>query len=422
MMHVKGLAFAHYEPRGFQGIGLGYGTSSRGACHNVGGWTIRDELLTKTHDRFATKGKGALVKTLQDLVKIPSVTGEERNIAEKVSEELEKLGLTSRIDKYRNVYSEVGSGKSILLNAHLDTVPPGNGWTINPYSGKVTGNKVYGLGASDNKSGISAMLEIAKVVNQNNIEGKILLVFTSGEEGIKKSSMRIPKRIKADAGISLDNPINIEKKVVEIVIGCRSFLNFAVKVFGRSYHSSEPDKGINAIYRAVRFIEKFQKLKFPKMNKPVKERSIGSITKINTDGWPTQVPDLCELVVNYRAIPCESPSKIKSRIRDVACKALKNNFELNLMGFHRGYLLNKDEDIVSVAKSSIAELRFKHLIRIAKGWEDAATFHNLNGVPIIGLGPTTPGQAHVNDEYENIANLVYGSEAVLRTIMNYFKA
>ncbi len=66
MMHVKGLALAHYEPRGFHGIGLGYGTSSRGACHNVGGWTIRDELLMKTHDRFATKGKGLLVQTLQD--------------------------------------------------------------------------------------------------------------------------------------------------------------------------------------------------------------------------------------------------------------------------------------------------------------------------------------------------------------------
>lgn len=66
MMHVKGLAFAHYEPRAFYGMGLAYGTSSRGACHNVGGWTIRDELLTKTHDRFATNGKGRLVQTLQD--------------------------------------------------------------------------------------------------------------------------------------------------------------------------------------------------------------------------------------------------------------------------------------------------------------------------------------------------------------------
>ena len=66
MMHVKGMAFAHYEPRGFHGMGLGFGTSSRGACHNVGGWTIRDELMVKKYDRFATKGKGKLVQTLQD--------------------------------------------------------------------------------------------------------------------------------------------------------------------------------------------------------------------------------------------------------------------------------------------------------------------------------------------------------------------
>jgi aldehyde:ferredoxin oxidoreductase len=66
MMHVKGMAFAQYEPRGFHGMGLGFGTSSRGACHNVGGWTIRDELMTKKYDRFATKGKGKLVQTLQD--------------------------------------------------------------------------------------------------------------------------------------------------------------------------------------------------------------------------------------------------------------------------------------------------------------------------------------------------------------------
>ncbi|MBE3580074.1 MAG: aldehyde ferredoxin oxidoreductase family protein [Thermoanaerobacteraceae bacterium] len=66
MMHCKWMPFAAYEPRGFFGIGLSYGTSSRGACHNVGGWTIRDELLTGEYDRFAVKGKGLLVKRIQD--------------------------------------------------------------------------------------------------------------------------------------------------------------------------------------------------------------------------------------------------------------------------------------------------------------------------------------------------------------------
>jgi len=66
-MHMKGMEFPAYEPRAFYGMGLAYATSSRGACHNVGGWTIRDELIKKTWDRFAVKGKARLVKTLQDI-------------------------------------------------------------------------------------------------------------------------------------------------------------------------------------------------------------------------------------------------------------------------------------------------------------------------------------------------------------------
>lgn len=66
-MHVKGMELTGYEPRAFYGMGLAYATSSRGACHNVGGWTIRDELIKKKIDRFAIKGKGKLVKTIQDV-------------------------------------------------------------------------------------------------------------------------------------------------------------------------------------------------------------------------------------------------------------------------------------------------------------------------------------------------------------------
>ncbi len=74
-MHVKGLEMTGYEPRAFYGMGLAFATSSRGACHNVGGWTIRDELLEKTSDRFAIKGKGRLVKTIQDLRSYIDSTG-----------------------------------------------------------------------------------------------------------------------------------------------------------------------------------------------------------------------------------------------------------------------------------------------------------------------------------------------------------
>jgi len=66
IMHVKGMPFAAYDPRGFYGNALTKGTSSRGACHNVGGWSIRAELLSGDHDRFALKGKGPLIMSIQD--------------------------------------------------------------------------------------------------------------------------------------------------------------------------------------------------------------------------------------------------------------------------------------------------------------------------------------------------------------------
>ncbi len=66
ILDVKGMPFAAYDPRGFTGNGLTNGTSNRGACHNVGGWTIRAELQSGKYDRYALEGKGALVKSAQD--------------------------------------------------------------------------------------------------------------------------------------------------------------------------------------------------------------------------------------------------------------------------------------------------------------------------------------------------------------------
>jgi aldehyde:ferredoxin oxidoreductase len=66
ILHSKGMTFAAYDPRGFHGMGLAYATSARGACHNVGGYTVSEELMGKKYDRFAVEGKGLLVKTLQD--------------------------------------------------------------------------------------------------------------------------------------------------------------------------------------------------------------------------------------------------------------------------------------------------------------------------------------------------------------------
>ncbi len=66
ILAVKGLTFAAYDPRGVSGKALTFGTSNRGACHNVGGWTIKEELLSGEYNRFSPEGKGELVTSIQN--------------------------------------------------------------------------------------------------------------------------------------------------------------------------------------------------------------------------------------------------------------------------------------------------------------------------------------------------------------------
>ena len=66
IMHARGMTFPAYDPRGFHGMGLSYATSARGACHNVGGYTVSNELLSTKYDRYAVQGKGQLVRAVQD--------------------------------------------------------------------------------------------------------------------------------------------------------------------------------------------------------------------------------------------------------------------------------------------------------------------------------------------------------------------
>ncbi len=364
-----------------------------------------------------------LVETLQELVKIPSLSGEEAQAAEYVSKRLDQLGLKPKVDKYYNVTAAMGSGRTLLLNAHLDTVPPGKGWTMDPHSGEVAGGRVYGVGASDNKSGVVAMLEVARILRHRDLKGRVLFLFTTREEGDKGKTREIlARRLKADAGINLDHYIYAKRRTTELIIGCRGIMNLSLEVYGKAFHSSEPYRGVNAIYRATLFIEALQKMNFPTMEKPLKEKATASVTQIKTDNWPTKIPDQCELTINYRALPTESLEKAEMNIQKLAQRTMKGRFRLRRLLSNSGYLINPEDRIVKVAKKAVRDVGFRYRVALTKGWIDAASLYNLAGIPTVALGTLTYGQAHVPNEYEEIDNLTYGSEIVLRAALNYLDA
>ena len=134
----------------------------------------------------------AEVELLQELVGIPSVSGSERAIAEFIEHTVRGWGLDVVRDE-TSVRIEVrgfGQGQTLALVSHLDTVPPGAGWTRDPFTPVVEGTRLYGRGSTDAKASVAAMLWAARdLADRGRMDaGRLLVVLGYGEE-TKDTSM-----------------------------------------------------------------------------------------------------------------------------------------------------------------------------------------------------------------------------------------
>ena len=114
---------------------------------------------------------------LEELVSIPSQTGEERRIAERLEELLAQRGFSTRRleiapGRFNVLAERGGSGKRIGLYGHMDTVAPAEGW-VDPYRLKKSGDRLIGLGAWDMKGGISAMLHADRNTEQKTAQNRV---------------------------------------------------------------------------------------------------------------------------------------------------------------------------------------------------------------------------------------------------------
>jgi len=335
--------------------------------------------------------------------------------------------LKPSVDEYLNVKAELGlKGKTIVLNSHLDHVPPGENWSFNPYEGRLEGLRVYGVGASDNKSGVAAMLEMAEILSraEGSLRGRVVFLFTSREEtslGKEEARRKAFQGLKADGGLCLDTHLLGEDGKANLVVGCRGIMNLTLTVLGRAYHSSEPEKGVNSIYTSMNFIQALRKLKLPKSKRKPPSHANLSVTKIATNGWATRIPDKCTLTINYRALPEENLEKARNRLLKLASKKCVEGFKLESVEEAEGYRLNLQEPIVKASLAALKELGLKAKPTISRGWIDAASFKLKAGIPMVGLGTPTKGQAHVPDEWEDLRCLETGAQAALTATLKFLE-
>ena len=136
-----------------------------------------------------------MIERLLRLVSIRSLSKQEGEIADAITAEFHDLGLTVQRDG-NNIWIEIGDRDRprLLLNSHLDTVPPGDGWTGDPWTPRRLDDRIIALGANDAKGCVTAMIEAVLTINAELVRGKLLggtvvLALTS-EVGIGGQGLR----------------------------------------------------------------------------------------------------------------------------------------------------------------------------------------------------------------------------------------
>lgn len=208
----------------------------------------------------------------------------------------------------------------LVFIGHTDTVPAADGWKTEPFVLTQMGNDFFGLGASDMKGGIAAMLAAVSEVDLQKLHKGLELIFTYDEEnnlaGIKNVLSR--HKVLADC-IVIGEPTSLEP-----VVATKGALALKIKFIGKDAHGSNPEVGVNAIEMASGFIVEMKKY-FKNIAKEHNDifdnpRSTLNIAQIAGGDAMNKVPSLCTLGFEMRLIDNRQREKIMRTVADIIKK------------------------------------------------------------------------------------------------------
>jgi len=362
-------------------------------------------------------------KVLSDLVKIPSMSGDEGKLAEYIAAFLRSNKVPCEKDKDDNVIAKVGKGKpAIHLVGHTDTVPPVSKWESNPYKPVVKGGKLYGLGSSDMKSGLAVMMNLATMLKPE--KGTVYFDFTVVEEnpvkhkdnGAKKAAQKYP----ADAAITLE-PSVVGEDGPQLEIGCQGSFTATVVTRGSSCHSSVPWKGKNAIYQAAKLalrVEEMNNYDWEDYYKGAKRRSAISATTIHGGTAWNVIPDRVAVTVNRRTGPNETRVDFEKDLQELL-EGLDAEVE-QLEGVE-GAVTDLDGQLLPAAEEAFQSVTKKEpVFRFAQGRTDAVYF-KFAGADVLTIGPGTVETIHRENEWVIIRKMPETAAIVKAIIQEYIE-
>lgn len=370
----------------------------------------------------------ALVELCKKMISTYSVTGSEKDIALLLCDQMKAAGFDEAwVDDQGNAIGKIcgtGGGKTVLLDGHMDTVEVSDKdkWKHNPFSAEIDNSRIYGRGAADMKGALAAMIMAAGwLAKDKRPTGDVFVTGTAMEEIAEGCSLS-----HILGSINPDVVVIGEASMLNLNIGQRGRGEILVRTKGKPAHSSNPEVGVNAVYKMMKLVQGIQGIPVPRHE--LLGEGILELTDIISSPYPgaSVVPELCSATFDRRLLMHDTKESILEPIRALIAELKKEDPKLDAetviagmdMQFYTGFKTThskfapawcldkeKNADLINCSLEALRAAGLKPEVSTYKFCTNGSASAGIHNISTIGFGPCAESQAHVVDEYIEIAQL-----------------
>jgi putative selenium metabolism hydrolase len=377
-----------------------------------------------------------------ELIRIPSLPGEEGAVAQRIMEELVDLGFDEvRSDRAGNVIGRVTGTRgapAVMLCSHMDVVDVGDreGWEHDPFGGVVADGCLHGRGAMDVKGPLALQAYAAARFVEERPAGDVLTAFSVYEEKGGWGMMHLMESAALRPGAVILG----EATGCNVYTGHRGHAELAVDIHGTAAHASAPETGRNPNDLLPHVLLALAELSAAQPRHPVLGRA--TFTPTVVECWPRSgnvIPDRVRITLDLRVLPGWSEERTLEQIRALLAERVPaaEGMRVEVLpgrathrawtgwvdehsNFTPGYLLPDDHPVVRAAAAAVRDATGREpAIRQWKFGTDGGHTCGTHGVPTIGFAPGQEALAHTNRECLDLASarLAYDAyPALIRSV------
>lgn len=362
-----------------------------------------------------------------DLIRIPGLPGQEGDVARRVREEMEALGLEDvRVDEAGNVIGVArgtGDAPAVLLNCHLDVVAEGDHdeWEVPPFSGEVSGGCLHGRGAMDIKGPLALQTYTAAALARK-APGDVIVAHTVLEE---RGGLGM-KHLLESGSVEPAVVVIGEATHGDVCIGHRGRAELEVVVHGRAGHASAPERARNALDLVGPVLAAVRGLGGRQSADPV--LGPASLTATMVDVKPESrnvIPDRAVVALDWRILPDDDEAGLLERVREAVGREVGDlpdglSWEVRMATERQttwtglvedkdlltpGFLMDPDDPVVQAAATAVGR-RDDAGAATVRPWTfatDGGWSRGVHGIPTVGFAPGEERFAHTNRERLDVA-------------------